>query len=122
MFVSSSIGYLIRGILFLVFPLILLKVLLRSRLKITLEVVEYFKPLAVYGIIAFLMRITNVIFPQFLLVRVPLEQMLLLTALAFSYYKLGIIISSHFHERRSIAKTIGFIAGITTCLILPPPL
>ncbi|AEC52366.1 hypothetical protein PNA2_1451 [Pyrococcus sp. NA2] len=122
MFIASSIGYLIRGVMFLTFPLILLKILLRSHFKMSPEVVEYFKPLAVYGIIAFLMRSANVIFPQFSIIRGILEQGLLLTALIFSYYKLGIIVSSNFQERQSLVKITGFMAGIATCLIFPPPL
>ncbi|WP_048147060.1 hypothetical protein [Pyrococcus abyssi] len=120
MFIASSIGYTIRGIVFLVFPIILLKIALKSRFILTFEAIEYAKPLVVYGVISFFMRVINIIFPEFFTIRGVIEQILLFTALIVSYYKLGIIASHSFGRSRSVKMT-GWIAGMITCLIFPPP-
>jgi len=65
LFLISSIGYTIRGMAFLIVPLGLLKMILRSYVTLTEASVEYFRPAALYGVIVFALRLLNMLIPEF---------------------------------------------------------
>ncbi|WP_048152597.1 hypothetical protein [Palaeococcus ferrophilus] len=103
-------------------PLCILKGILRSTITLTANVVEYFKPAALYGVVALILRFANLIFPGLYTIRGVIEQGSLLIALIISYYRLGVILSHNSPKRKYLVRITSAISGITACLLFPPPL
>ncbi|ALV62909.1 hypothetical protein ADU37_CDS12100 [Thermococcus sp. 2319x1] len=122
LFLISSVGYTIRGMAFLIVPLGLLKMILRSNIIVTEDSVKYFRPAAFYGVIAFALRLFNMLIPEFLPLRVILEQSLLVVSLVVSYYYMGIIVSRSSPGRVHLIRISSLLAGFVTFFLLPPPI
>ncbi len=123
LFLISSIGYTIRGMAFLIVPLGLLKMILRSYVTLTEASVEYFRPAALYGVIVFALRLLNMLIPEFFPARVILEQSILVFSLVISYYYLGIIITRSSPKKAPyLIRVFSLLAGFITCFVLPPPI
>jgi hypothetical protein len=118
-FFTASIGYTLRALIMMGISVGIMCVIFHK--KPSLDVFNYFLPLSGWGVLSLLLRVINWMVPQILQIRIIVEQVSLIMAWFFSYYKLGALFKT---EKNSTMWPIvvAVLIAILVFFLLPPPI